>query len=354
MNRYLLKKRLKLSLLVIVLILLLPVGVILLNIVTDYNPIKISLIEESENHDTLIDTLRVDILTWNIAYSGLNSGMDFFKCGGENVRSDKITVMSTFMDIKKYLLKQKNVDIFLLQEVDNNSKRSFFLNQADDLWDLKLRESFFAYYAVDYKVRYYPLPLFSPLGRIESGLVSISRYHPSSVIRYSLPQDIGYVKKSFLRDKCILVNRYFIDNGKTFLVINVNLREYNTREGLAIEMQTIRDFALEEYKAGNYVCMGGDWNQCPPDFKAEYKDDLFDNDVSIISNSLFPDDWQFIYQNKATTRNLDKPYLESKSLTTTSDFFIISPNLIADTVYVENQNFSLSNHNPVFASFLLK
>ena len=24
---------------------------------------------------------------------------------------------------------------------------------------------------------------------------------------------------------------------------------------------------LEEYEKGNYIVVGGDWNQCPPDFK---------------------------------------------------------------------------------------
>lgn len=68
-----------------------------------------------------------------------------------------------------------------------------------------------------------------------------------------------------------MVSRYSIENGKELVLINTHNEAFdeggNTRTA---QMKNIKEFVLNEDKAGNYVIVGGDWNQYPPDLKTSF------------------------------------------------------------------------------------
>ena len=75
----------------------------------------------------------ITVLTWNIGYSGLGAGSDFFMDGGENVKSaDKDTVNKYLTGISK-TIKDSGADVCMLQEVDENSSRSYNINEKNIL-----------------------------------------------------------------------------------------------------------------------------------------------------------------------------------------------------------------------------
>jgi endonuclease/exonuclease/phosphatase family metal-dependent hydrolase len=124
-------------------------------------------------------------------------------------------------------------------------------------------------------------------------------------------------------------------------------------------MAYFKKVAEEEYAKGNYVIVGGDWNQCPPNF---YYTQLMPNNPDSAGYKTFsiaPDfmakDWQWVYDPKvATNRKLVDTFVVDKTFTTLIDFYLVSPNVEVLEVRTQDLKFAYSDHQPVFARFRLK
>ncbi|MEL6651500.1 MAG: hypothetical protein AAFQ87_11915, partial [Bacteroidota bacterium] len=129
-----------------------------------------------------IDTL--DLISWNIGYMGLGATVDFFYDGGETVRSPKEAVQNNRSAILQQLKSwQSEVDFFLLQEVDRESKRSYYQDEYQ-----AIRETlpdYQATFATNYQVDFIPIPLTDPMGQVWSGVATLGRQTPSEATRYS-------------------------------------------------------------------------------------------------------------------------------------------------------------------------
>jgi len=77
-------------------------------------------------------------------------------------------------------------------------------------------------------------------------------------------------------DRCFLVNRYPLKNGKELLIVNTHNSAYDNGTLKKQEMAFLKQWLLDENNKGNYIVVGGDWNQCPPRFKPDYNDNAFD------------------------------------------------------------------------------
>lgn len=75
------------------------------------------------------------------------------------------------------------------------------------------------------------------------------------------------------------------------------------------ELVKLNDFMMKEYRKGNYVIAGGDWNQNP--------------------------------------RGSEMNYQKGKTKTTIIDFFVVSPNVIVESVKTIKTGFENSDHQPV-------
>ena len=241
--------------------------IIIQAIATDYQPDEVEQLKiEGRPDNAEINDTVFTFLSWNIGYSGLGAEMDFFYDGGKMVHPTSELVDKYTAGILDFLESNDTIGFFLLQEVDRNSVRSGRQNQVK-LIHKKLPD-YSASFGINYKVRFVPLPFLNPLGRVEMGQLNLTRFYQDNAARYSYYSAYSWPKHLFMLDRCFVVSRFRLNIGKELVVINTHNSAYDSGGKLRQqEMRVIRDFMLKEFKAGNYVVAGGDWNQNPPDFK---------------------------------------------------------------------------------------
>ncbi len=353
------KKLLKLIGLIIGLFLLYVVGVILHGTMTDFQPeAEIKLPITGKATQTMIKDSVISLISWNIGYGGLGEETIFFYDAGGTLMSD-VPVMTPKHDFDKNengienFIKNTKVDFYLFQEIDINSKRSYHINQYEALQARK--PDFAGSYAMNYDVKRVPLPIvqfWNTMGKVEAGVGSYSKYQPKSATRYQFPGNYSWPTRIFQLDRCFLVNRFATQNGKELIVINTHNSAYDKGGVLkAQQMAYLKEYVLKEYEKGNYIVVGGDWNQCPPNFQfdkfAPGKGEGYE--TQSIAADYLPADWLWVYDPvMPTNRKLTEVYKKGETFTTLIDFFLISPNLKIQKVKTINQDFKYSDHQPVY------
>lgn len=340
------KKILKAILAVILLLLLVFAGIIVYAIISDFKPPEKTIVFNSDKPDILNDSLEVSLMTWNIGYCGLDRDMDFFYDGGTKVMTPRKNCLENLEAVKKFLGGNDSIDFILLQEVDRNSKRSYHFNEFDTL--TKMLEDYHPFFAINYKVFFVPVPPASPMGKVLSGIAMFSRYQPSSSVRYAFPGEYGFPKQLFMLDRCFMVNRYPLKNGKELLVINTHNEAFDPGDIRKAQMAYLKEFLLSEYAKGNYIIAGGDWNQSPPEFNPRFSVNPVNNDQMMMTSDYLPPEWKWVYDNtNPSNRSVIAAYDPATTTTTVIDIFLLSPNVKGISVNCINLNFKNSDHNPV-------
>jgi endonuclease/exonuclease/phosphatase family metal-dependent hydrolase len=314
----------------------------------DYKPDEKTLVYSTDHPDIVPTWTEIDLLTWNIGYAGLSEDMDFFYDGGENVRPTKEIVERNISGVIEFLKTCDTIEYILLQEVDKRSKRSYQINEYSMIE--KSFPNYWSYFAMNYDVFFVPVPPTEPMGNVRSGLQTISTKKPGSVYRYSFPGNYAFPKNLFMLDRCFMVNSYKLDNGKELLVINTHNSAYDDGSLRKMQMQYLKKFLESEYQKGNYIIVGGDWNQSPAGFKPEYTADVFD-DVNLIKldPEYLPSGWKWAFDSSIpTNRRVMIPYKRGETPTTVIDFFLVSPNMKVFDVRSVDLGFEYSDHQPVF------
>ena len=325
---------------------------LILSTLLDYHPAPTEIIHDSKTPAVISDSSKLDVLIWNIGYCGLGAEMDFFYDGGEQVRSSKSSVKENLQHIRGFIQSNDTVDFILLQEVDKNSKRSYGINEYDSI--ASVFENWHNFYGKNYDVWFVPLPPSNPMGRVNSGLMTLTNSMPASVTRHSFPGNFPWPKGLFLLDRCFLVSRFQVSDNKELLVINTHNSAYDDGSLRKEQMEFLKEFLLAEFNKGNYIIVGGDWNQSPAGFKPSY-DYVFDdvNHLELPAEYL-PGEWSFVFDKKVpTNRRVTTPFNPDSTPTTIIDFFLISPNVKMLKINTINLNFENSDHNPVLLSIEL-
>jgi endonuclease/exonuclease/phosphatase family metal-dependent hydrolase len=348
-----LKKVLKAVLVVILVAVLVLTGIIVYAVISDYKPKEKEIVFSGEKKEILSDTMEFSILTWNIGYCGLDKEMDFFYDGGTKVFTPKPHCLINLSAVKKFLRQNDSIDFLFIQEIDKNSKRSYHLNEYDTLSEsLKNYNPFFAR---NYEVFFVPVPPSAPMGKVLSGITIFSKYNPTSSIRYAFPGQYGFPKQLFMLDRCFLVNRYPLKNGKELIVINTHNEAFDPGQIRAAQIAYLKEFLLKEYNKGNYIITGGDWNQSPPDFKPDFTGNKINTLQMKMTPDYLPAEWKWIFDSKTpSNRSVDTPYDPASTTTTVIDFFLLSPNVEAFSVKCVDLGFENSDHNPVLIKVKLK
>ena len=320
---------------------------------SDYKPQEEILISSNPEAPVVNDSV-FNIMIWNIGYCGLGEKMDFFYDGGKGVRPERAVSQENLQGVINYVATQEHCDFFLFQEVDVKSKRSYRINQLDSLGTTlaPVHSSF----GKNFDVFFNPVPPRAPLGKLHSGLATLSVKEPASSMRYSFPGNYGWPMGVFMLDRCFLVNRYPLAGGKELLVINTHNSAYDDGSLRKGQMEYLHGFLTEEYGKGNYIIVGGDWNQTPYGFEPRFEYDRFDTiQLSYIEQDYLPGEWTWLYDpGVPTNRRVDIPYVSGVSRTAVIDYYLLSPNLDPVAVKGINLNFVYSDHQPVLASFRLK
>lgn len=322
----------------------------------NYNPSVMEklVIEGKPQKDTIPLGLH-GIYTWNIGYAGLGKEMDFFYEGGKMVRPTREQYQKYRDGIFYSLTTMGSADFLLLQEVDTDSKRSYFDNQVE-----RFRRTFDNYsssFAINYH-SWVPVPLIKPMGKVRAGMMSLSKFKQIESTRFAYPEGYGWPKKIFMLDRCFILSRFNVENGKQLVLINLHNSAFDdAAEMRARELEILKKTLIDEFAKGNYVIAGGDWNQNPVPFNLE-KLNSDENGYSIsppIPSDWLPESWKWAFDNRfPTNRNVNEPFKKGKTGSTIIDFYIVSPNVIIGSVSTQDLSFAFSDHNPVGMMFELK
>ena len=337
---------------------LFPVGAFLLFLlyasIGDYKPKEVTHIAVTGEAAVLSDSAELNILNWNIGYAGLDASMDFFYDGGDMIRPSKEGVELNLEGILETLAPYSDYDFVLLQEVDRDSKRSYHRNQTKSIG-----ESFPGHtscFGINYKVFFVPIPLSEPMGKVESGLLSLTKQVPTKVDRHNFPGNYSWPMSLFMLDRCFLVKRHPVSNGKELVVINTHNSAYDDGSLRAKQMGFMRDFLLSEYQKGNYVIVGGDWNQTPFGMEPRLPSHQYDTiNLTFIEKDYPETGWTWAFDTTLpTNRRVAVPYNRETSLTTVIDCYLLSPNIELEEVKTIDTDFKFSDHQPVQLKARLK
>ena len=302
---------------------------------------------------------ELTLLTWNIGYCGIGKKMDSLFEGG------KMGVPKHSEDIERNILAVKNAirgnpaDIYFLQEVDQASSRTFDINQKNEIIDVF--PGFNAWFANNFKVQFVPSPISDPIGRVDSGILTLSKWNSKDTYRHQLPGDYPWPTWIFHLKRCLTIIKIksSIDN-RDWVMINLHLSAYDAGGTLRKQqLEYVKNLMQKHYNDGNYVIVGGDWNSLFPGVTMNSfgtyttsEENLFW--VQNIEDEWTPDKWQWVFDKKIPTcRSLEKPYTKSENFTTIIDGFIVSPNVEVVTVKGIDLGFENSDHNPVLMNVKL-
>lgn len=313
------------------------------------------------------------IATFNVGFGAYGQSFSFFMDEGEMTNGTKTKGKSARADSEEDVLNNINgaislvkskasSDFYFFQEVDTESTRSHYVNQVE-----MFNSAFGGYgsvYAENAHTKYMFYPLNQPIGTMNSGILTYSKYNIDYSVRRSLMIETGMINKLFDLDRCFSVTKLPISGTNKYLVlVNVHLSAYDDGDIRKEQIALLYDYLDYEYnKNHNYVIAGGDfnlslagdagvfnnamktpgWCQSLPD---GYKKENFES----IGYSLNYD----ISTTIGTCRDASIKYSEGVNLEVVIDGFITSGNISVSSTSVIDGEFKNSDHNPVRMTFRL-
>ena len=351
---------LKISMIIVLIITALIVGyfttIIIINSTQNYSPSTVdTLVINKGRNAWLFPDENISIISWNIGYCGLGKEMDFFYEGGKKMRPNKELFKTYLNSVFNIVSAMDSVDFLLLQEVDFYARRTYYTHQ-DSLF-MQALPAFSSTKAINYNVPFIPFPVFKPMARVNSGMMTFSRYIPEWAHRISYPGSYTWPMNVFFLDRCFIIMRFELDEKKDLYVINTHNSAYSDAGDIRLtELLFLRSFVLDLYSRGHYVVVGGDWNQSPPGFKPdEIKNgDKIQSTGNPLAMDFLPKGWNWIYDNSMpTNRDVNISYQKGTTNTTILDYFLCSPNIEVNKVKTIDMNFSYSDHNPIYLNISL-
>lgn len=293
-----------------------------------------------------------NVVSWNIGYGKFGADSDFGMDGGGNVpAATEEEVLDNLEGIEK-ILKQQDADIWMIQELDRGSSRSY---KIDESQYTTLNQGAFA---LNYKCDFVPFP-WPPFGYVRSGIYTTSTYDLESAKRYSLPCTFSWPMSAANLKRCMQATYIPINNSDKYLVVvNMHLEAYDDGPGREAQLKQVCDFLEKEFDAGNYVIAGGDFNQNMPGCTKVYPNTHPENwEVKEVPENVLPDGFKCIFDSSVPScRLLNQPYNPLDTAGTQHyvlDGFIVSSNVKVETVENIDLGFEYSDHNPVKISVTL-
>jgi endonuclease/exonuclease/phosphatase family metal-dependent hydrolase len=326
---------------------------ILLAYFTEFRPQAVQNVDiltlKSKTVPAVIQDSVLTFFTWNIGYGGLGAETDFFYDGGKMSISPKDWVQKYARGIFSTVQQYGDADFMFFQEADRKGKRSYDIDEVEGI-SRNLPDDVSAF-ALNYDVAFLPMPFLHPLGRIYGGMLSCSKFRPLTSQRVALPNITDFPRKLFYLKRCLLMQRFKLWNGKQLVVINTHFEAYDEGGKVKKEQMALTKKLMEtEYKKGNYVVLGGDWNMAPPDFNVhKWEKEKQDDPLYLLKNNpAYIPGWKYASDNNTpSNRKNNHAFNPKTTYTTVIDYFFVSPNIKVLYVKGINTGFAYSDHNPV-------
>ena len=350
---------------VILVMFILVAGAILAYLsVDEFNPEEVESLEINyQAHKKIEAGKSLRIMTWNMGYGALGDNADFFMDGGRMVyTADEDRVNDNLNDMVEEIDKDYP-DILFVQEIDRNSARSHFLDEAEFLRENGKSEVFAgAYsYAPNFKVAFIPLPV-PPIGKVDAGIAVFSDYEMVSSDRIKLPCPFKWPLSTMNLKRCLEVVRMPVENSdKELVLVNLHLEAYDSGEGKLAQTRELNDLLTEEVEKGNYVIAGGDFNQTFSDIDVSaYPVQEREWQAGLLDVNEFSEMLSFYTDTSAPTcRSLARVLATAKSKDPKDfqyyviDGFIVSSNITVKKIETRDLGFVSSDHNPIVMDFVM-
>lgn len=329
-------------------------------------------INNNQTNSVMIGT-NYSIATFNIGFGAYSQGYSFFMDEGKMITGEKTKgeysramsedeVRNNTAGAITLLNSKAASDFYFFQEVDTNSSRSYYIDQS------KLIADSFSGYSSSFASNFHTGQLFypinQPIGKVNSGIMTLSKYSASYSIRRTLPVSNGFIDKFFDLDRCFMVTKLPIHkSSKELVLINVHLSAYDDGDIRKEQLAVLYDYIDFEYnKNGNYVIVGGDFNHS------------LAGEAGIFANSMQVPEWCKTlpeeYNEAAfkkigfninydlsttigTCRDASTYYTEGVNLEVILDGFITSANIKVNKTETIDGDYKNSDHNPVRLEFSL-
>lgn len=305
---------------------------------------------------------KIKVLTWNVQYMASKNYVFFYDLldgSGKDTRPSSKDIKKTLKAVAK-IIKQENPDIILLQEVDENAKRTDYQDQLTELLKLLPKE---------YKAHtssWYWLASFVPhpkiWGRVGMKLSIISKYKISEATRYQLPLiPDNWLTQQFNLKRAIQEAKFPLKNGSELSVFNTHLDAFaqgtNTMQKQVAQAQELLDKRTKENK---FWIIGGDFNLLPSIKSYENLDD-YQKEYYQKKSELLP--FFKKYQAVPSQANVDgkegKKWFthfpndpRAKSPNRTIDYIFLDKKLkVLDKYVLQKDTWTISDHLPVIVEF---
>ena len=265
-------------------------------------------------------------VTQNIGFGAYTDEFTFFMDGGTQSRAQSAESVLACVDAALTQVTALSPDIVFFQEVDLDATRSYHINQVEIL--NAALQGYANCCAVNYDSAYLFYPILEPHGASRSSLVTFSRFAISASLRRSFPISTSLSKLLDL-DRCYVVSRVPVENGKELVLYNVHSSAYGSDDAIrTAQMKMLMEDMAAEYAKGNYVICAGDFNH---DFTGDSTQKLNGGDtVDFGWAQPFPEHliqacfYKFTDYTSLvpTCRNCDVPY-EPGNFTLIVDGFIV-------------------------------
>lgn len=343
-----LKKLIKAVVIIILAVVIFAAGFLGYLTITEYSPDSVEKAEITENKaDAEAETEKdITVISWNIGYGALGKNSDFIMDGGGNAPDASKEQVQEYLSGIKTSLEAENADIYMLQEVDKDSSRSYGIDEREDL---KKGSNTFV---LNYSCPFVPYP-WPPIGKVNSGLFTASDLHIADSERIALPCPFSWPLRIANLKRALMVSRIPVSGSeKELVIINLHLEAYTDPEGREGQMKLFLEFIRSEYAKGNYVIAGGDFNQCFPgtlDIYPNRHEDLWT--PGALTADDIPEGFTCAFDASVPTcRLLNQPYDPADEENTqyyVIDGFIVSQNVNIKSVATLDKEFQNTDHNPV-------
>ena len=306
------------------------------------------------------------VMTYNIGFGAYSDDYTFFMDTGEMLDGTKTAGTSARAKSKEEalantkgsigLLEAENPDFIFVQEADEKATRSYGINQVE-----LMKESFPEYasaFACNFHSAYLFYPFHEPHGSVQAGMLTFGKYQISESVRRQFPVDNSFITKFTDLDRCFMVSRVPVEDGKELLLINLHLSAYDEGGKVrAKQLELLNQVLAEEKEKGNYVIAGGDFNHdIAGSIESFPSGQKVPGWVYQLDDSQLAEGYHFVKAENAgetpTCRGADIPYEKGITYTVIVDGFIVSDGIVATAENLDGE-FRYSDHNPVKLTFKL-
>lgn len=232
---------------------------------------------------------KLKIMSWNMSYAhGVGSeGNGYIKHPKEHYEKN-LKLISDFV-------RESDVDILLLQEIDFDSSRTYSVDQAKKISELTGLKHIA--YAPTWDNQYIPFPYFpvsNQFGKMNSGGAIISRYPivDNQVFLFDKPAANPFWYNAFYLFRFFQASKIEV-GGKSFYVGNLHIEAFDKAARMK-EAKKITELK-NELTSAPWLLVGGDFNSTPAyassrsNFEGYPEDDYEEDDTLKIFNESFKD-----------------------------------------------------------------